>query len=79
VADRFRLEQTWSGRSHELLLPLTHPLNAIHYTHESTHYTMRETPQKWLWRPAAVRVGGVSPPGCSLQVDSFPPHPYSRS
>ncbi|MCX6865229.1 MAG: hypothetical protein NTV46_03235 [Verrucomicrobia bacterium] len=30
--------------------------------------TLRETPQKWLWRLAAVRVGGVSPPVLSLKL-----------
>jgi hypothetical protein len=24
--------------------------------------TMRKAPQKWLWRPATVRPGGVAPP-----------------
>lgn len=39
----------------------------------------RKAPQKWLWRPAAVRLGGVSPPGFRPQVDDFPTQPYSRS
>ena len=30
--------------------------------------TLRETPQKWLWRLAAVRVGGVSPPDIYLKL-----------
>jgi hypothetical protein len=41
--------------------------------------TMRRAPQMWLRRPAAGRLGGVSPPVFSPQVDTFPPQPYSRS
>jgi hypothetical protein len=36
-------------------------------------------PKKWLWRLAADRVGGVSPPGLCPQVDDSPPQTYSRS
>ena len=41
--------------------------------------TMRQAPPMWLWRPAAGRLGGVSPPVFSPQVDPFTSQPYSRS